>query len=284
MPVDPNSLCTLSALKAYLGITATTDDALLESCIDRASATVEGILDRKIVNREYWEWRDCGGTDRISVRNPPITKFECLALGSRTAIIVAATRETGDLGASVHVTPTAVELCRFRDNGQKVQTVLAFGSHKTIALMATAINATTGYRATASFNGPTQLLHPSPGFNVFQTDAYLTAVWDISTYARVDYERGIVSWTADSWPSDKWYRQFPKGYQNVLLHYFGGFDPIPYDITQAAIDMAASLFRERRRDAGVASESLGDYSYSLGDAGRVETQIRSRLARYRRIR
>ena len=38
MAVDPNSLTTLANLKADLGITASTDDAILERFIDRAFA------------------------------------------------------------------------------------------------------------------------------------------------------------------------------------------------------------------------------------------------------
>jgi hypothetical protein len=285
MAVDPYALTTLAKLQAYLGIPVSTDEALLEDAIDAASATIENVLGRKIMSREYWEWKDVNGrTKDLSVSNPPITRIECVAVGSQTAITVNGAPGANDIGLSIHVQEDKVYLCRLDSSGQKHQTSLSFGSNKTIAAMATAINATTGYTATNQFNGPVQLLHPTGGFNVFQTTAYLTAAWDVTLDTRIGYTGGMVSLISDSWPSDHWMQSFEQGRRNVLLHYVGGYETIPYDIEQVCLEAAGQMYRDRKRDRGVQSESLGDYSYSLGSATATLDLIRSRLGSRNRIR
>ena len=283
MAVDPNALTTLAKLQAYLGVTVDTD--LLERAIDAASAQIEAILGRNIKSREYWEWRDTAGRTRsISVRNAPITRIECVAVGSQNAIVVNPAPLADTIGLSVHVQENAVYLCRLDDDGTKHQTNLSFGSHKTIADMADAINATTGFTASSLFDGPVQLLHPTGGFNVIQTTGYLTAAWDVTIDTRVDYAAGIIHLISDAWPSDHWMTEFPEGNRNVLLHYVGGYDPVPYDIEQACLEAAAMLYRDRKRDKGIASESLGDYSYSLGSQTAMLDMLRTRLGSKVRIR
>jgi hypothetical protein len=116
------------------------------------------------------------------------------------------------------------------------------------------------------------------------TTAFLTAAWDTTAEVRVDAEAGIVHLISDSWPSDHWARRFPAAPVSVLVAYTGGYDTVPYDIEQVALESAATLYRERKRDRSVASESLGDYSYSIGAANEVAAVIRSRLGSRAKIR
>jgi hypothetical protein len=285
MAVDPYALTTLAKLQTYLGLSAGTDEGLLEDSIDAASAMIENTLDRKIMSREYWEWRDVAGNTRsISVRNPPITRIECVAVGSNTAITVSGDPAADAIGLSVHVQEDKVYLCRMDATGQKHQTSLSFGSHNTIAEMAAAIDGTTGFNAASLMNGPVQLLHPTGGFNVYGTTAYLTAAWDVTIDTRVDYGNGIIHLISDSWPSDHWFTEFRAGNRNVLLHYVGGYETVPYDIEQICLEIAAGLYRDRKRDTGVQSESLGDYSYTNAPTGRYQEMIRMRLGSKTRIR
>jgi hypothetical protein len=66
--------------------------------------------------------------------------------------------------------------------------------------------------------------------------------------------------------------------------YNGGVDVVPFDIEQACLETAASLYRDRKKDLGVTSESLGDYSYSVAATGRIVQQIRGMLGARVRIR
>ena len=54
------------------------------------------------------------------------------------------------------------------------------------------------------------------------------------------------------------------GFRNVSVTYTGGYGstPIPGDLTQAAMDLTAYLYRRRTRDLGVQSETLGSYAYT----------------------
>ena len=76
-------------------------------------------------------------------------------------------------------------------------------------------------------------------------------------------------------------RIFYDGSKNVKVTYTGGYSAIPDDVEQAAIHLTAKLFNiSRKRADGLASESLGSYSYSLASTrnliigdGLVETLL-----------
>lgn len=281
------ALVTLADLQTYLGLTAGTDDALLTDCIARAGAMIETALDRKIENAEYWEWISCGGTKVIAVKNAPITRLLRVAWGTQTAITVTADPASTAIMLSVHVQSSRVYLERVDSDGTTHSTTLNFESHKTFELMATAIADTTGFNATASVNLPSHMLRPVGPINVKQSTAYLTSPSEYSTDTRVDYERGHISMSFGDFDSFAWRSRFPEGFANVLVHYLGGYETVPADIEQTALEVSAALYRDRKRDRGIASESLGDYSYSLaavaGPEG-ISSLIRSRIGGRARIR
>lgn len=55
--------------------------------------------------------------------------------------------------------------------------------------------------------------------------------------------------------------RFTRGFQNIVVQYTGGFDPIPNDIQQACIEMVAHKYRQRTR--------IGERTKSLGGAESV---------------
>lgn len=62
---------------------------------------------------------------------------------------------------------------------------------------------------------------------------------------------------------------FPEGLLNVSVIYTGGYQTVPANLQQAVILASKVLWDSRKRDSGVASETLGDYSYTtakLNDA------------------
>lgn len=78
------SLTTLAAVKAYLGITAATQDALLAALIDRGSAFAESYCGRTIAstvysNEAYDYKRDGNGRDMIFLRQVPVITFSSLS-------------------------------------------------------------------------------------------------------------------------------------------------------------------------------------------------------------
>ena len=51
MAVDQYAITTLADFKSWLGITASTDDAVLEDAIDASTYAIEAFLDRYVVQR-----------------------------------------------------------------------------------------------------------------------------------------------------------------------------------------------------------------------------------------
>lgn len=284
MAVDANSLTTLANLQSYLGIGAGVDETILERSIDRASALIESILGRPIKARNLYEWHDSQGTDQIGVKVRPINHVKYVAFGAQNALTVSASVGSTDILATVEVTPTHLRLFRVTSTGSESTEQVQFTNHETVSELAAHINGVTGFDATALGDYSAYQLHPRAGVNVLTTTGYLTAAWDTTADLRVDNEAGIISFYADSWPSDQWSTEFPAGFRSVLVAYNGGHDTVPFDIEQACLETAASLYRDRKKDMGVTSESLGDYSYSMAATGRIVQQIRGMLGSRVRIR
>lgn len=70
--------------------------------------------------------------------------------------------------------------------------------------------------------------------------------------------------------------EFSRGFRNVQVVHVGGYTPatLPPALSQAAIEIAAYLFRRQGRDTTMGSESLGDYSYSIADPESVSASLK----------
>jgi len=78
---------------------------------------------------------------------------------------------------------------------------------------------------------------------------------------------------------------FPAPPATVTASYTAGFDPVPAEVTEAAAHIAAWLHGTASREAGVASERLGDYARSFAQAeGAPPSVARRLLAAYRNVR
>jgi hypothetical protein len=71
---------------------------------------------------------------------------------------------------------------------------------------------------------------------------------------------------------------FPDGFDNIEVAYTGGYATIPDDLKIAALRMSDVHFSARGRNMGIASESLGQYSYSNFNTQQL-TDIRLALTR-----
>lgn len=61
---------------------------------------------------------------------------------------------------------------------------------------------------------------------------------------------------------DPFYPRFPGGSQRVKVTYTGGYATAPKALAQAAMVLAAQIYRDAAINLGVQSEGLGDYSYT----------------------
>ena len=82
MAANAVDLCTLADLKAWLNVTNTTDDVLLQSLLTRVSATMQNWMNRTIPSAPYTETRDGNGSDSMVMVNKPITAVTSVQIGS----------------------------------------------------------------------------------------------------------------------------------------------------------------------------------------------------------
>jgi hypothetical protein len=72
-------------------------------------------------------------------------------------------------------------------------------------------------------------------------------------------------WRGPNQGGSRFNSPFPTGKRGVVVVYVGGYDPIPADVKQATIIVAKHLADASRTPGTYKSESIGDYSYTLGD-------------------
>lgn len=73
MALDPYALTSIAAAKSHIGIAPleTSQDAVLERFINSSSLKIENYINRKVLKRQYTEFQDGRGNDRILVRQWP---------------------------------------------------------------------------------------------------------------------------------------------------------------------------------------------------------------------
>lgn len=71
---------------------------------------------------------------------------------------------------------------------------------------------------------------------------------------------------------------FPSGFRNIGVTYTGGYATIPADLKMACYRLTDLAYSARGRNFALASESLGQYSYSNADPA-TTTNIKAELVR-----
>lgn len=74
---------------------------------------------------------------------------------------------------------------------------------------------------------------------------------------------------------------WPDGMFNIFVRYTAGFATIPDDLKFICEQVAANIMRMRKRDTGLASESIDGYSYSAKGDGPLTVEIKASLASHR---
>lgn len=287
MALDEYALTSLANVKSYLGISGSDDDALLTEIINRASGYIEQICDRKFAQRDFREWYDGDGSDRLQLDAWPVFKVYRVGFGVGDALTVSG-NVTGDISASIDVSMDNVSLNRIESNGNVTNSNLAYSSYNTTTELATQISSITGFTASVVKNVSTRWLHPVGGIDVVDTSFTMTYCSDSESEYRVNYDTGSVYLRS----SPHWYsgadaieaQKYPSTRRSVLVEYQAGFSPIPYAVEQAAIEVAASIFSRKDVDENLSSESLGDYSYSLRPPQDVMDSAQRLIWTYRKLR
>jgi hypothetical protein len=259
MAVDQYAITTLAALKAHLNITTSTDDALLEAAIDRATYAIEAYLDRKVVQRRIYEWTTANGYGQLVLKNPPVGHVHFAGYGALGCMTVSSAVST-DLSAVVTVAETRLTLVRVDSSGNETITQINFSNHKTASAIAAVINATTGFTASVASNCIAQRMNRIVGRDIRNAPLLLTYTDQSQQDISGDLERGIL-YVGRGY--DDLDAHFPVGPLSMFVDYDGGFETVPPDIVLACLTLAAQYYNTRARDSSVQSESFGDYSYTL---------------------
>lgn len=271
MATDSNPLTTLAVMKAWIGATTTTDDAQIQWAINAASRIVQAYCRRNFTEQRYYEIRDGNEAARIALSNYPVSVVRFVGVGWDSVMTVSSTVST-DTAATVSVDSDHLHLYRVTSTGAATSTTVTFGSHDVTSELVSHVNGETGFSASLILNVPSVYLRKLGGRSLRNGPAYLEAPTDALEDYQVDLDSGIV------------YGELLRGHRSLLVDYTAGFATIPSDVEQATLQIASRLFRQRKRDTAVASESLGGYSYSLRGIAEVEQSERMMLEPYRRRR
>ncbi len=277
------ALTTLANVKTHLRITDASEDTLLDLLITEVSARIERATNRAFNAVDYAEFFKADDTQVVVIRNFPIITVNRVATGIDTAIDVK--YDGTDIRAFVSVTDTAVRLISTSAAGVTTTTTLTFTSNQTASLMATAITAVADWTGTNRIDILSNNLHRLGGLNAKDVTVDLSFPdHDIADYI-IDYDLGQVRLIHQFhhdpvFHDERVFRGF------VLVEYRGGFETIPADIEALAIGLIKEGFDGSKISGALSSESIGDYSYSVG-TGELSTvtddQIRSRLGHYMNI-
>lgn len=295
MAVDTYALTSLSALKAWMGISASTWDTVLENCINSASARVESFIGRKIKSRTWIEHIDPSGSPTIRLRQYPVTGLTFVGAGAKPVLRVGYDGTAGILYATAAWDAA--------NNGGAGTLTLSSGT--TTGDLTTTTNSTArsvSVLATTSASGfefetiedvRSDWLHQQGAWDVTRSPLFLTAPAITDVDVRIDRDRGVLhrpkwdddwSETWDVLASMGWRPAFGWSPQTMVVEYTAGYATIPYDVEQTTQEVAAAMFRSRKRDETLNSESLGDYSYVNGGAARITEIMEERLGAWKEIR
>ncbi len=291
MAVGTYALCTLAELKAHLGITTSTDDAIMEAYIDEATARIEAWIGRRIVSRSYVEWYGGNNVRAIALRQYPVGYISGVYTGFASAFTVRSTVAT-DLRLTLSVNPEAIGsegsvtpsilIARTDASGNITTTSLNYTTYSFVSSMVAAINALTGVAATTVTDMRCALLHPRAGANVKEGTVTISAA-NVGGEYTFDARTGVVTVQRDPFPTGRDAR-FPSPPLSTLIEYTAGYVAVPVEIRSACKIIASSLFLSRRADISVASESLGDYSYTRATGDTAHGIMQELLANWREIR
>jgi hypothetical protein len=289
MAVGTHALVSLADLKTYLGISGSTDDTILEKCIDRATAIIESYCDRKLKARTFHEFLMPEGDRTVKTEEFPIVSIDTIAFGSQTSFTIESDTASTDVVATVGFDGSSLRLYKVASNGTETTVTLDASDHATTSSLVNHINSSvSGWSATLTKNAYTRSLYRFGGRGVIDAPAQLEFPRDNVSEYRVDFETGRIHITADRFPGirsdDTQANRFPDGFFPVFIQYAAGFSTIPDDLQQVGLEVAGDLFRERLQDRTLSAESLGDYSYTQAAIADLLAERVAKLDHYKEIR
>ena len=272
-----SNLTTLANLKAWLNVTTTTDDALLNRLIAQASNVIRAYLQRgNLFQQVYNDTYDGSGSARQILRNWPVLSVASVTINTVAIPAAPAYGQSGFLleswDGSLPGRPQAVNVSGY---------IFSRGFNNAALYSSGLGNVQITYTAGYAVQNETQTIPATP----YQ----LTALGPLGSWAAdqgVTYTAGGSLTLVTGTPSAGQYSVANGVYtfaaadtgKSVLLNY----SYVPFDIEQACIEMAAERYRYKDR-IGQSSKTLGGQetmAFSLKD---MQDYIKLSLQPYRRV-
>lgn len=281
MALDEFAIITLADLKATLGITVSTYDAQLEQAINAATYQIESYLDRKVVQRRFYEWTTARGQANVILKNPPVGHVHYLASGAKAAMTISSTVST-DIACTVTLVEGRMTLVRVASSGTETIEQINFSNHPTSTAIVAHVNGLTGWKASLVTNCLAKHLHRFAGRDVVNANLTMTFADNAQFDTRVDNNTGIVYLSPSAYPDEE--SDWPRKPLTIFADYDGGYEAVPEDLKAACRLLAGAIYYARQRDSGLTAESLGDYSYTIDTRAVSETEAMRLLQPFRRLR
>jgi hypothetical protein len=250
-------LVGIDDVQTYVGsLYKSSEIALWEMLVNQATAIIEKYLHRRIASRSYSREAYSGtGAQTLILKEWPVSKVSRVSIGRTNVFSIKNTGAT--TYATFEVTST---LIRFNVDG--TESTLTLASYANLTALVAAINAVSGWTASllsTSFGTlkPTNLL-VMPGVSAMSPDAAFAQIPDedaVEFYLVASDEgrnAGIIKTPG----------AFPAGVENIFVDYTAGYSTIPEELKAACLGVVRALYERSKKDPTLASESLGDYSYS----------------------
>jgi len=235
------------------------DVYLIEKLIDRATDFIERFCNRKLKTRSYSRESYWGnGRQMITLDQYPVTAVSRVSYGRTNAFSIKNTTATNNATAEI----TASILSLVADGA--AATTFTLSSYAIINLLLAAINLTAGWSAT--------LLDSSLGTRKATDLLIRPAMYCLSpavAYGEIpDDELTEYMLINPSEDRNAGILQCPSAFTAGIefwISYTAGYTPIPYALEAACLELVKYKYNQSKKDGALRSESLGDYSYTIGD-------------------
>lgn len=243
----------------YLAALGVTVDDNTQALIDSASAAIDAYLGRGIEQTSR-EKVFVNRTGEVFLTAYPVDHVSRVCIETADAFTITGTGQV----ATFAVGESALKLTRI-NNGSVATTSLAYGAYPTISALVAALPTGFSGVVAGSYGAypSTDLVRGQSG-NCKVGEA--VRLWIDGGAYSVDHSRGIVSVGC-------------KGSARIV--WLGGFATVPADLQQICAELVANRIDAKK--GAVTSESLGEYSYTIGvgDLNRLPVTAKGVLDSYR---
>ena len=284
---------TISDVKTYLGISASTYDTQLTALVAQTQAAAENYCECKFDQADYVRYLNGTKSEQLYLPHVPVNGLvyvSRIAIGKQTALNVSYSGSDSQAQVRVNRTSNTNEtaISVTLTSSTAGATTILTADQATLSAMATAISAVSGWSATVAHTDtsyPSIDLVPVGGIDAKSAQACLQVPYDLGWFGNDYTEQGESLYKSCGWG---------KGNQHIRVDYRAGYTSsggidYPTELKLALIQLTASAFRLATRDTSVQSETIGDYSYTNSTSSSTssssmssEPAIAQLLSRFRR--